>query len=173
MHACLHAAGHAVELFESVRAFLRDHAATRAGCVVVDLALADHALLAQEAPTLPRIGLASGDLRTAVAAMKAGALDVLDELDGALLLAAVEAGLARDHARRRSVAERMQREARLATLTTREREVVERVARGLLNKQIAAELAISEATVRVHRARGMDKLGVDSVIGLVHALLEA
>lgn len=105
--------------------------------------------------------------------MKAGALDVLDELDGALLLAAVEAGLARDHARRRSVAERMQREARLATLTTREREVVERVARGLLNKQIAAELAISEATVRVHRARGMDKLGVDSVIGLVHALLEA
>lgn len=173
MHAWLRAAGHDVELFDSVSAFSRGHAAARAGCVIVDLALPDHGRLAEQAPTLPRIGLASGDLRTAVAAMKAGALDVLDELDPGLLLGAVEAGLARDHAQRERAAERMQREARLATLTTREREVVERVARGLLNKQIAAELGISEATVRVHRARGMDKLGADSVIELVHALLDA
>lgn len=172
LHASLHAAGHAVELFDTVRGFLHADAGTRPGCVVVDLALADHGLLAQEAPTLPRIGIAGADLRTAVAAMKAGALDVLDSPTPAELLVAVEAALARDLVQRQASAIRVQRDARLAALTSREREVVERVARGLLNKQIAAALGISEATVRVHRARGMDKLGVDSVIELVHVLAE-
>lgn len=172
LHAWLHAAGHAIELFDSVRSFLIADAAARPGCVIVALALADHALLAQEAPMLPRIGLATADLRMAVAAMKAGALDVLDVVEQAELLAAVEAALSRDVTQRQISAARMQRDARFAALTAREREVVERLARGLLNKQIAAELGISEATVRVHRARGMDKLGVDSVIELVRMLAD-
>lgn len=172
LHASLHAAGHAVELFDTVRGFLHADAGTRPGCVVFDLALADHGLLALEAPTLPRIGLARGDLRRALEALKAGALDVLESPTPAELLVAVEAALARDVAQRQASAIRAQREARLAALTSRELEVVERVARGLLNKQIAAALGISEATVRFHRTRGMDKLGVDSVIELVHVLAE-
>lgn len=171
IHGWLRAAGHAVELFDSIGGFVRGDRPTRPGCVVVDLALADHGSLAEEAPTLPRIGIATTDLRTAIAAMKAGAVDVLGEQhERAELLAAVEAALARDVARRRDDEERMQRAARLAVLTAREREVLDGVARGLLNKQIAAELGISEATVRFHRANGTGKLGVDSVAELVRLL---
>jgi FixJ family two-component response regulator len=171
LHAWLRAAGHAVELFDSVASFVRGDRGTRPGCVIVDLALADQSTLAEEAPTLPRIGIASADVRAAIAAMKAGAVDVLDEqLERPELLAAVEAALARDVALRRGDAARMQRAARLAALTAREREVLEGVAHGLLNKQIAAELNISEATVRFHRANGTAKLGVDSVAELVRLL---
>lgn len=171
IHAWLRAAGHLVELFESARAFVHEERSTRAGCVVLDLALDDHALIAEQAPTLPRVCIATADIHRAIGAMKAGALDVLVEpLDPTELLRVVEAARGRATQQRRVAEERAERSSRVASLSPREREVSERVARGLLNKQIASELGISEATVRVHRARAMDKLGVGSAVELVHAL---
>jgi FixJ family two-component response regulator len=100
--------------------------------------------------------------------MKGGAIDFLskpcDETD---LLAAVERALARDAEARAERAETEAVRARFALLTPREREVSLLVARGLLNKQIAAELGTSEKTVKIHRGRVMEKLGADSVAALV------
>ncbi|MBK8261257.1 MAG: helix-turn-helix domain-containing protein [Nannocystis sp.] len=171
LHAWLRAAGHGVELFDSARAFVRGDHSMRAGCVVLDLSLADHALVAEQAPRLPRVCLATPDVAIAIAAMKLGAHDVLScSFESAELLGAVETALGRDAAQRRVAAERAQWSARMASLSPRELEVCERVARGLLNKQVAAELGISEATVKVHRARGMAKLGVGSAVELLHVL---
>ena len=100
--------------------------------------------------------------------MKSGALDFLTKpVDGERLLEAVRAALERDRARRRAGAEVAERRRRLATLTPREREVLEGVVAGRLNKQIAASLGIALKTVKIHRGRMMEKMGAKSVAELV------
>ena len=109
-----------------------------------------------------------GDIQTSVRAMKAGAVDFLTKpVDADALLAAI------DHARERESKGREARAAmefftaRLATLTPREREVLGHVIAGRLNKQIAYDLGTVEKTIKVHRSRMMEKMGVRSLAELV------
>jgi FixJ family two-component response regulator len=109
-----------------------------------------------------------GDVPTSVMAMRKGAVDFLTKpFDQKDLLAAVRLALDKDREARRIQAGTIEARDRIATLTSREREVLARVTAGHLNKQIAAELGICEATVKVHRGRVMRKIGVWSVADLV------
>jgi FixJ family two-component response regulator len=100
--------------------------------------------------------------------MKAGAVEFLPKPFGDQeLLHAIETSLERDGLERLHRAELAELRKRYATLTPREREVVEPITRGLLNKQVAADLGISEITVKVHRRRVMEKLGAQSLPELV------
>ena len=100
--------------------------------------------------------------------MKAGAVDFLTKpIDHERLLAAVEEALRRDAEQRLVRALRSRIQQRLEKLTPRERDVMEGIIRGLLNKQIAAEVGIGEKTVKVHRARVMTKMRARSVAELV------
>ena len=100
--------------------------------------------------------------------MKAGAVDFLIKpVDDKALLAAVRRALERSAEIRKMKAERASARARLDSLTPREFEVLQRVIAGLLNKQTAAELGSAEKTVKIHRGRVMEKMGVTSVAELV------
>jgi FixJ family two-component response regulator len=111
-----------------------------------------------------------GSVPSSVEAMKAGALDFLTKpLDEEKLITAVQAALAKDRVAQEKRAEHASITARLATLTLRERQVLSRVVDGKLNKQIAAELGTAEKTIKVHRARMMRKMQVDSLAELVRA----
>jgi FixJ family two-component response regulator len=100
--------------------------------------------------------------------MKAGAIDfLLKPVDSQALLAAVDAALARDAAARETQSAHRDGARRLASLTPRERQVLDLVVAGRLNKQVAAELGTAEKTVKVHRGRMMKKLGVRTVADLV------
>ena len=170
----LEAAGHAVETFGAAHAFLAAAGSIQRGCAVIDLHLAGMGGLALQAElskagrTLPLVFVTGvGTMVDAVEAMKGGAVDVL--LDGqadVALLDAIARALARD-------TEAEERRAALAALSPRERQVCERVAWGMLNKQIAAEFDISEAVVKQHRARGMKRLGVQSSAELARLLERA
>jgi FixJ family two-component response regulator len=108
------------------------------------------------------------DVPASVSAMKAGAVDFLIKpVDRDKLLSAIALAKDRDSKAREARCERQFIAAKLATLTLREREVLEYVVRGRLNKQIAAELGTVEKTIKVHRGRMMAKLGVRSVAELV------
>jgi FixJ family two-component response regulator len=101
--------------------------------------------------------------------MKAGAVDFLTKpVKDEDLLAAVRNAIEIDRLARQAEAERQAIRQRLATLTPREREVLERVVAGRLNKQIAADLGTVEKTIKVHRARVMEKMEVRSLAELVH-----
>ena len=109
-----------------------------------------------------------GDVPTCADAMKAGAIDFLTKpVDDEELLGAVFRGLARSVEVRKAAAERAAARAKLDTLTPREFEVMQRVIAGLLNKQIADELGAAEKTIKIHRGRVMEKMGVFSVADLV------
>jgi len=109
------------------------------------------------------------DIQTSVAAMKAGAIDFLTKpIDNEKLFIAVNEALRRDAEQRAARAIRSAIEARLSTLTPREREVLKFVVAGRLNKQISAILGTGEKTVKVHRSRVMAKMRVRSVAELVH-----
>jgi FixJ family two-component response regulator len=169
-------AGYEVQTFVSARAFL-DSGDFQKGpaCLVLDVRMPglngldlQRELQAARA-TLPIIFITGyGDIPTTVRAMKAGAVDFLPKpLKDTVLLRAIEQALARAA---HDQAERLDLEAlshRRDTLTPREREVMALVVRGLLNKQIAFELGTVEKTIKVHRARVMQKMGVDSLAELV------
>ncbi|WP_437785772.1 response regulator transcription factor [Sorangium sp. So ce1097] len=171
----LRAAGYGVETFSSPRQFLGSVTRERAGCVVLDLRMPEvSGLETQEA--LGQLGCAlsvvfitgHSDVPASVKAMKAGAVDVLIKpFDAHELLAAVERAVARSRAAQGARAEHEALRARFAALTPREREVCEHVAMGKPNKVIAVELGTVEKTIKVHRARVMEKLGVESLAELV------
>jgi FixJ family two-component response regulator len=109
-----------------------------------------------------------GDIPTSVRAMKAGAVDFLTKpLKEADLIRAIQAAIAQDRIARRQRAELAELRRRLTSLTPREREVLPLIVSGLLNKQAAAELGISEITIQIHRGRIMTKMGAGSVAELV------
>src|SRR4029453_489908 len=122
-------------------------------------------ILAKIGSVLPIIFLTChGDIPKSVQAMKHGASDFLTKpVNDENLLAAIRVAIEKDRALRREHTELSEIRARLATLTPREREVLEHVVTGKLNKQIAADLGTVEQTVKVHRARVMEKLKVQSL----------
>ena len=113
----------------------------------------------------------TGDIPASVRAMKAGAVDFLTKpVEAAALLAAVEQALGRDAAARAARTEDDAVRRNLARLTPREREVLDGVLAGRLNKQIAWDLGTAEKTVKVHRGRMMKKMGVRTVADLVRVV---
>ena len=171
----LAAAGMKVAAFDSPREFLGRLDPAAAGCLVLDVAMPGlnglelQQALAAKGSVLPIVFLTGrGDIPISVEAMKRGAADFLTKpVDDEELLAAIRNAFERNRASRRAREERAQIEERLARLTAREREVLERVVTGRLNKQIAAELGIVEKTIKVHRAHVMEKMGVRTLAELV------
>ncbi len=166
--------GLAVEAFASGREFLERGPAEGPACLVLDVRMPElSGLDLQE--ELSRSGVAipvvfitgHGSVSASVRAMKAGAADFLEKpVDEQQLLDAVHRALERDRLGKREEAELLELRGRLASLTPREREVLGHVVAGRPNKQIAAELGTSEKTVKVHRARVMEKMKVASLAEL-------
>jgi FixJ family two-component response regulator len=161
--------------FASAESFLASHRPGDAGCLLLDVRMPGmsgldlQAELASRGDPLPVIVITGhGDVPMARAALKAGAEDFLEKpVDEDSLLQALGAALNRDSRRRRQAAEAGGFAERLRGLTLRERQVMELVAEGRANREIAESLGISLRTVEVHRARMIDKLGVRSVPELV------
>jgi FixJ family two-component response regulator len=149
----------------------------RPGVILLDLRMPEmsglevQAELERRGAGLPIIFLtAHGDLPTGVHAMKKGATDFLEKpVRDDVLLAALEQAFPLLTAQADGRAARRLARARLATLTRREREVIDLVVRGRRNHEIAREMGISMQTVKVHRKRGMTKMGVNTVPDLTRA----
>ena len=161
--------------FPSPRQFLERYDRDAAGCLVLDLQLPGlsglelQRMLEEQASQLPIIFLTGrGDIAASVRAMKQGASDFLTKpVDDALLMATIRDALARDQSLRAARVERERIAKRLATLTERERQVLEHIVAGRLNKEIAAELGTAEKTIKFHRANLMRKMDVRVVADLV------
>jgi FixJ family two-component response regulator len=177
----LKAAGHQVRVFSSGSEFVLSLPATGPGCVVADLQMPGlsgldlQAALAGSDNPLPVLFLTGhGDIPTSVHAMRLGAEDFLTKrAPREALLDAVKRALARDARERAGRARVQEARARFDALTEREREVLQHVLRGQLNKQIAADLGIHERTVKLHRTAITTKVGVQSVAELTQLWMEA
>ena len=167
-----------VELFGSGESFLEHKRPDTPSCLILDVRLPGMSgLKCQEELAKAKIHspviflTGHGDIPMAVRAMKAGAVDFLTKpFRNQDLLDAVAAALERDRARRLKEESHSGLRESFKSLSQREREVVARVAAGGLNKQIAADLGVSEVTVKVHRANAMRKLQAKSVAELVRII---
>ena len=177
----LQSSGFTVRAYTSAAEFLEAHDAETPGCLVADVRMPDMSGLELQRTLLER-GIeraivfvpGQGDIPTTVPAMKAGAVTFLSKpVQRAELVAAVREALARDAAGRSHHREREDLVRRLASLTPRERQVLDLVATGMLNKQIAAELGAAEKTIKVHRGRIMEKMQVRTATALVGLLSRA
>jgi FixJ family two-component response regulator len=169
-------AGWQPQTFSSAREFLSDAPVAAPGCLVLDLHLPDlngldlQERLAVDRNDLPIILVTGyGDVPTTVRAMKAGAVEVLTKpFRDDVLLGAIAQAIARSRAAARNEAALRALRVNYATLSPREREVMALVVSGLLNKQVGAELGISEITVKAHRGRVMRKMKAASLAALVN-----
>lgn len=172
--------GYVARAFSSPESLLAEIASFSPHCVIADLSMPGltglelQGKLAESDRTYPIIFVtAHGDIRTSVLAMRKGAVDFLTKpFEQAELLDAVRRAIARSTRARLQTERLAQVRKRLGSLTGREIEVYRQVVAGLLNKQIAANLGISEKTVKVHRARVMRKMGMRSVAQLARAAVE-
>ena len=164
-----------VRAFASPQEFLESNQRDAPGCLVLDVrlpgmsGLAFQKELVKEGVTLPVIFITGhGDIPMSVRAMKAGAIEFLTKpFHHQELLDAIHAGIERDRARRRETVLITDLRNRYATLTERERHIMALVVMGRANKQIAAELNLSEITVKVHRGQVMRKMMAESLPDLV------
>jgi FixJ family two-component response regulator len=171
----LRAAGFAVAAFASPGEFLAQYDPHTIGCLVLDVAMPTvnglelQRILAKAGSLLPIIFLTGhGNIPKSVQAMKHGASDFLTKpVNDEDLLAAVRVAIEKHRALRREQAELSEFRTRLDTLTPREREVLNYVVAGKLNKQIACDLGTVEQTIKVHRAHVMEKMKVHSLAELV------
>lgn len=161
--------------YASVTEFLAGDRLDAPGCLVLDVrmpglsGLEFQREMAKWKIQLPVIFITGhGDIPMSVSAMKAGAIEFLAKpFRDQDLLDAIQAGLEKDRVRRQEAAAIAELKLRCSALTPREREVMELVVTGLLNKQIAARLGVSEVTVKVSRGQVMRKLQADSLAELV------
>jgi len=171
----LRTAGYETKAYSSPQAFLEEHDPSMPGCVVLDLSmprmngLAVQRELVMRGTERPIIFLSGrGTVPASVEAMKAGAVDFLPKpLKGDELLSAIKVAEERDLVRLQRAAERKAAGKLIDKLTPREKEVMELVVQGHLNKNIAALIGTTEKTVKAHRGRVMHKIGVRSVAELV------
>jgi FixJ family two-component response regulator len=165
----------------SAESFLAAHDPDGHGCIVLDVSMPGldgpglQRQLLEDGGALPIIFLTgSADIPICAAAMRNGAIDFLTKpVDEEELVRAITMALEHDTVRRLVRLHRDLTESRLASLTPREREVIEHVMNGRLNKQIASDLGTAEKTVKVHRARAMEKMHVRSVAELVRMVERA
>ena len=171
----LRACGHDVRLYGSPADFLDAGEPDVASCLVLDVRLSGESgldfqeRLAGHGIALPVVLITGhGDIPMTVRGMKAGAIDFLPKPFGDdQLLAAVETSLAADRARRARQADSAGLKACFGQLTPREKEVMALVVTGLMNKQVAARLELSEITVKIHRGNVMRKMAAQSLADLV------
>ncbi|WP_059412436.1 response regulator transcription factor [Cupriavidus basilensis] len=171
----LRSVGLRVEAFASAQEFLAHELGDAPSCLILDVRLKGQSGLAvQEQIAAGRIPIpivfmtAHGDIAMSVKAMKAGATDFLAKpFRDQDMLDAVTSALERDAARRAADQSSADLRRRYGTLTPREREVMALVVRGLMNKQIAGEMGLSEITVKIHRGQAMKKMGSRSLADFV------
>lgn len=169
------AAGWRVETFASAEEFLARPRADPPSCLLLDLQLPDlngldlQKRIAEGDLAVPIVFISGhGDIPATVRAMKAGAVEFLTKpFDKEQLFCAIAEAMARDQHNREELAQSHQVRQLYSSLTQREKQVMQHVVFGLLNKQIAAELTISEFTVKLHRGRVMRKMHAKSLADLV------
>jgi two-component system response regulator FixJ len=171
----LKSVGLAVSAFDSAQAFLDAYSQQWAGCILLDVRMPGMsgpvlqeqlALLGSRLPVIFITG--HGDVSMAVEAMQKGAFDFVEKpFHDQELLDRVHGALAEDAQVRRQLAEQEEIRNRLESLTSREREVLEQVTRGLSNKVMAYDLRISQRTIEIHRSRIMEKMQAPSLAQLV------
>jgi len=175
LQALVRSAGWRAEAFASAREFLGRPGVEKPGCLVLDLQLPDlsgldlQKRMAEIHVEIPIVFLTGhGDIPASVQAMKAGAISFLTKpVNEQELLTAIQEAIERDRKSRQQHAEARELQLRYESLTAREQEVMRQVVSGLLNKQIAAELKMSEFTVKFHRGHVMRKMSAESVADLV------
>lgn len=163
-------------LFETAQAFLTHLSTMVPSCLILDVNLPDLSGLdiqqrvADEKSSTPIIFITGyGDVPTSVRAMKAGAAEFLTKpLDGTIVIQAIREAVLRSEANLKREGVQRQLEERFTSLTKREREVMSFVVKGLMNKQVAFELGISEITVKAHRGRVMEKMCAATFVDLVN-----
>jgi two-component system response regulator FixJ len=173
--------GYRTQSFGCAEDFLRVYQPSWAGCLLLDIRMPGMSglelqeALRQQSLALPIIIMtAHGDVATVRTALKSGAVDFLEKpVDPDALLTAIRSALDADAAQRRDARDAESTNQRLSILTARERQVMELVAKGCHNREIATTLGISPRTVEVHKARVMEKLQVESVPELVRIVLRA
>jgi two-component system, LuxR family, response regulator FixJ len=166
------------EAYASALDFLQRYDGKRHSCLVADIRMPGlsglelQQRLNEQRAEIPIIFITGhGDVPMAVSAMKSGAADFVQKpFRDQDLIDRIHKALDRDRERRKGRAEEDAIRARIALLTPRETEVMQRVARGQANKVIAMDLGVSQRTVELHRARVMRKLKMRSVAELVHAI---
>ena len=177
----LRSAGYSTRTFSSTSTFLAQYDPEPPGCILLDLTMPEHdglevqAMLASAGSKRPVIFLTgNGSIPATVAAIRAGAINFLTKpVTEPRLFEAVDEALRID-ARRRTMGQQHDLlQERLDSLTPRERQVLEQVIRGRLNKQVAADLGTVEKTIKVHRARVMRKMGARSLAELVQLATSA
>ena len=175
LESLLASVGYTVLAFASSEAFKQRPADPAPSCLILDVRLRGlsglefQRELSSDCPDLPIIFITGhGDVPMSVSAMKAGAIEFLTKpFRDQDLLDAVHAGIERSRRRRDEDAALSSFRARYASLSPREKEVLDLVASGLMNKQVADRLNLSEVTVKVHRAQLMQKLQARSLADLV------
>ena len=176
LEGLIRSAGLKVETFASAQEFLARERADLPSCLVLDVRLPGlsgldlQKRMAEANLEIPIIFITGhGNIPAAVQAMKADALEFLTKpFTDRDLLEAIEQAIKRDRAARQHQAEMRELHGRYKSLTPPEREVMELVVSGLLNKQIGGELGISEITVKAHRGKVMQKMKADSLPALVN-----
>lgn len=167
--------GYAVRAFASADAFLQQLDASQAGCLLLDVRMPGQSgfdlqqVLLTRGVNLPIVFLTGhAEVSTSVQAMKQGAVDLLQKpVREAELLQALERALERDAKTREASGALATLQRRYATLTQREQEILAAIVTGQLNKQVAFALGIAERTVKLHRARVLQKMRADSLADLV------